>query len=602
MKPLPPHRSSLGARLLGVPRAASPAASLVGLWVGLFVGLAPACGGASGGEPDVADALEDTSPTPDVGEDTLVGDTFVPNPDEHPFDELAVDASGAPPALCLVTSDPEQARILRLGPLTRGGTGEADLAAASLGVVDLFEGPWWGEQHLDLAVAGASLDRWEVVGDAAGVLLDATVRHDLGALGAVEERYALRRAGPADLAPAALDAVTEVTFWFVPSAGGVEAAQLFPCGPEGARHEDRVLVARSGERRIALLELGDPRAAAGPYTRRVFVTYGDNRLLDSIDGYWALAATRAPVGHLAHLAVDLTRSAAHRQLYFSDSRLGWITAATVALEVDDGGLVVTTRHFPGEEDTKEPWEIERPWARVDGPTLIAAHPGACGGADPESLLIGRHGVAFRIVFCPVASAPGIDLLAIVPVMVDLALPIVGGTFTAIEPYVDGDARPGFEIDLDGHRLTLTRGDTSGWFLLHLFDPEGGSLVSQVAEEVELAAGFAVTGQDVDQVSDDRAVELRITRLWAGQGAGHTSIFAPLAFHLTHGEDVVRVEAWDRMAYTNTHHNWDDVLEVTTDERVYRWTVQTFGIGAILEVLDLEGEVLETHTMIDRASR
>jgi len=95
--------------------------------------------------------------------------------------------------------------------------------------------------------------------------------------------------------------------------------------------------------------------------------------------------------------------------------------------------------------------------------------------------------------------------------------------------------------------------------------------------------------------------VQITRLWAGQGAGHTTIFAPLAFRFARGDEVVRVEAWDRMAYTNTHHNWDDVLVVTTDERTYRWSVRIFGVGADLEILDLDGDVLETHELIDRGS-
>jgi hypothetical protein len=74
--------------------------------------------------------------------------------------------------------------------------------------------------------------------------------------------------------------------------------------------------------------------------------------------------------------------------------------------------------------------------------------------------------------------------------------------------------------------------------------------------------------------------MRLLRRWAGQGVGESSIYAPLSFQLTFGGATHFVDAWDRFAYTNTHHNWQDQLEARTDTLTLFWTV-TFESGPLV---------------------
>jgi hypothetical protein len=66
------------------------------------------------------------------------------------------------------------------------------------------------------------------------------------------------------------------------------------------------------------------------------------------------------------------------------------------------------------------------------------------------------------------------------------------------------------------------------------------------------------------------------RRWVFQGVGNSGIYAPVSFDLSFDGQTHQVEAWDRMTYTNTHHNWDDQLIAETDTLRVFWMVLGFG--------------------------
>jgi hypothetical protein len=73
------------------------------------------------------------------------------------------------------------------------------------------------------------------------------------------------------------------------------------------------------------------------------------------------------------------------------------------------------------------------------------------------------------------------------------------------------------------------------------------------------------------------VTFSFSRLWAGQGVGESSIFAPTDAAFTVADDTAPIDitsdGLDELRYTNTHHNWNDELEVWVDDLVVRWSVE-----------------------------
>ncbi len=44
--------------------------------------------------------------------------------------------------------------------------------------------------------------------------------------------------------------------------------------------------------------------------------------------------------------------------------------------------------------------------------------------------------------------------------------------------------------------------------------------------------------------------------------------------LSWADNVYTVSDWDRLAYVNTHHNWNDTLAATTDDgHVLHWKIE-----------------------------
>lgn len=100
-------------------------------------------------------------------------------------------------------------------------------------------------------------------------------------------------------------------------------------------------------------------------------------------------------------------------------------------------------------------------------------------------------------------------------------------------------------------------------------------------------------------SDDGAIAFELHRRWAGLGVGKSQLWAPVSFTLTFSGRVHRVEASDRLAYQNTHHNWNDVLEATTDEGyVLRWSTDLMNsIPNLVSATSADGTVLLAPTTL-----
>jgi hypothetical protein len=59
----------------------------------------------------------------------------------------------------------------------------------------------------------------------------------------------------------------------------------------------------------------------------------------------------------------------------------------------------------------------------------------------------------------------------------------------------------------------------------------------------------------------------------GDPAFQVTLYAPVSFELDLDGEHITVDAFDRLKYENTHHNWADRLEAKTDRLTITWRVQ-----------------------------
>jgi hypothetical protein len=128
---------------------------------------------------------------------------------------------------------------------------------------------------------------------------------------------------------------------------------------------------------------------------------------------------------------------------------------------------------------------------------------------------------------------------------------------------------GWEVPI-GDTLLQVRPQADGAFITDVIDGSGTSLGSTYSELFTLAPP---TGWDAPVSASAGDVHVIIDRRWAGQGIGESSIYGVALVELAWGDERRRVEAWDRIDYVNTHHNWNDTLAATTDDGlVLHWKI------------------------------
>jgi hypothetical protein len=103
---------------------------------------------------------------------------------------------------------------------------------------------------------------------------------------------------------------------------------------------------------------------------------------------------------------------------------------------------------------------------------------------------------------------------------------------------------------------------------------------------------------LELISSDGALKVSVVRRYVAQGAGSSSIYAPVSLVVERGGIRRVIDAWDALDYTSTHHNWDDVLMAKDEGVTYRWEVH-FDNGPLSYSLqatrDLDGSVVLPET-------
>lgn len=484
----------------------------------------------------------------------------------------------------------EKARKLhvRIAPQARASLDEDDLKALDLSTVAFWTGPDAAQRLLPDGDT-VTVPTWQLLQTGGGDHFAAEVHHDLGPAGTLIESFAVSRA-PGTPTPVVITPESyEHTFAWQPVDHDLYPVLLQRCG--GAPdYEDAVSVAvgvDAGKKSWAtLVRYWRTTPGGGVDAGSYAVALVGHRLVTS-DAAWSMndaweqwSQTYVAKHHNwdDDSEVDFRRDLGAWHTFFRAPEAGLTRVASVTLEglltprtdatmtiVRQTDGVLATEVLP----VPEPNAFVRVDAAQLGRSLTCA-----GGEAGEVLAAGAADHLVQLLFCP-GSGPGDrDLVAVVPVVWGSDPTLATERFEAVTSITGG-----WSVAIGDHTLTLV-------------DQGGGAIASQVedaAHEV-VSSSYEVPyplappfprSETLTAAKDD--IALVIERRWAGFGVGKSQLWAPVRFSLTFGGVTREVVAWDRLTYTNTHHNWEDELEGVADDGVVLHWHTSFQSGVVHQV-------------------
>lgn len=547
----------------------------VGLvWLGLA-----ACGGDEAGSGDVGDTAEVS--------DTEVADGWPDGSeviDDGSLDGTFLERTGvrwdAELTLCSVwregaALDEELAHKVRmtLAASPRSGLSRAGLETAMLAEVEVWTSPLSAGRHRP--TASSVVESWTLLryDDYDTVL--ATVSHSLGEVGVLEERYSVARDGGADPEVVVADGASEVTFWWKPD-GAQEAFLLGPCeAPESwERAVEAVAVERNGEVATLLRFYRTPYSeiTAGSYPVHLEATAvhlgSEGSWPVTAKGFWAHTYVAQHHNWNDDTVIDFARDLGGWQMVFGPLADGVkpLTSSISKIEYldvrgDDAGEVALSQIDREGEVTRTTWQVVAGPRRVDAFEVGRELDHLCG--EPTVGLVGYGDHMAQLVFCPAGGgAAGNVLVGVVPVVWTSASGQVGARM--VGDAIEGlSGRPGWVVEIGSTKLVVEP-QADDYYLVDVLDEDGQSLAQMWSQlmPLEPSAGWQAP---VRARSAGGGVELAIDREWVAQGVGHSAIYACPRVSLSWGDRVEVVDAWDAIAYENTHHNWEDGLRATTHD-------------------------------------
>ncbi len=509
----------------------------------------------------------------------------------------------------------EQARHVRvsLPKLEREGLQPWQLAKASVDGV-LVEKSHLDAQRWRPSPIGRSLRKYAVTKQGAYTQLQAEIAHDLGAAGTLVESYSLYRAAQANQ-PVKLDGNEWEGGFQLELPGVKDPITLESCrGASTLEPAVEVLRATRGTRHLLVTRfMNTQMAMAGSYP--VHVTGVQVAFTDAA---WAMVESGDFFVHTyvaqhhnwsESSVIDFTQEPRLYHTVFRPIAEGQTDVPTETPErlafhgvngYDGAPSVdVTMRRKDGTQVT-EKWEVQGQLVRVDDTALTRAAKGNC--ADAEVFYLGFGGStgytdSFQLLTCPQAAAPGYVLKALVPTWFKEEPGLIGTKIEgkAIAP-VTVSGRAGHTVQVGTHTVTLSTANGTQFFVA-VKDSKGTLLNEYLTEKGELGPYQEARREEL-KASGPNGLSMLLTRQWAGQGVGESSIFAPLSFALTFGGRTVRVDSMDKLRYTNTHHNWADVLEARGEGLVLTWRNRfTEGVNHEVKVAKESGEVVVPWTTL-----
>jgi hypothetical protein len=503
----------------------------------------------------------------------------------------------------------EKARKVRLvvPPQTRTTLDEDALGAGRMVGLVLRTSPF-ATGRMEAATTSSRVTSWQILGaGGGGHAFAATVEHELsGKAGTLFEQYTLSRS------PGAPDDVVveagswEVTFAWRPFGSSLQPTRLDPCGGDPA-FEDAVSVVTgwSGREWVTLLRFWRTRVGgidAGSYPVEIV----GHRIVSSkapwypteVRGFWAHTYVAEHHNWNEGTEVDLAGDLGHWHHTLRNRAEGTEVLSKVTAEgvfgFDTAALQVEHLTDTGPVATRFGVEDARAFPRVDAAHLGRQFSEGCSGGEVEVLAAGGSDHVVQVVFCG-GSRP--EAVALVPVVWGSDPSLIGSvvevatsesnawSFGVGERDVTVFLRPDDYIEL----LVL---DGAGEVVLQSYEPRGPLWLPEPRTLPVVAEGV-VGGEEV---------ALEIGRQWVTFGVGKSQIWAPTHFIVRYGQRTWHIESWDRLDYTNTHHNWEDELIGEADDGTsIRWKTSFMnGKPNLLTITGPGGEVILPETMLPNA--
>lgn len=421
-------------------------------------------------------------------------------------------------------------------------------------------------------------------------VLFASIDHELDDGAILVEQYSVYRQR-GDTRPVRFESGGyEASFAYVPASVPNGGLSLERCGgePELEPHINAISLVNGTRRGTALRQLKSQPTFAGSYPVQletsIFVFSDRPWQQFRAAGFWAHTYSAQHHNWVENTEVDFTRDLSWYETVYEPYLANRVTmdrmllrARTLDLNTWEAAPRAELEWLDlatGQVST-ETWTVESGgfWHQVEA-KLLAGMTTAC--AQPEVLSFSDYGLerGLQLVTCPNDSPLGFVAHRAVPFSF-FEEPSLVGAYLEGEDLVATtiDGRPGYVIRVGQHRVEISRFDAQYFFMT--IKTQGGAVVSTfLTQPIDLHGYFDPSGRD-ELISGQGAggVRMRLVRRWAGQGVGESSIYAPVTFQLEFGGQTHFVDTWDRLAYTNTHHNWADELEAKTDELTLIWKVR-----------------------------
>lgn len=564
--------------------------------------------------PDTPDS-EETSDTAADGEDT--SDT-APETDTSrgrtvagtSFEGVEITWPGAL-TLCSTWSeaaplaDEEARKVSVVVPAQTRTTLDEDALGAGRMVGLVLRTSPFATGRLEAATTSSRVTSWQILGaGGGGHSFSATIEHELsGKAGTLFEQYTLARSpgAPNDVVVEA--GSMEVTFAWRPFGSSLQPTRLERCGGDPA-FEDAVSVVTgwSGREWVTVLRFWRTRVGgidAGSYP----VELVGHRIVNSktpwyptdVRGFWAQTYVAEHHNWNDGTEVDLAGDLGHWHHTLRNRAEGTEVLSKVLFEgvfgFDTAALEVERLTDAGPMVSRFAVEDAREFPRVDAAHLGRQFTERCSGQAPEVLAAGGSDHLAQVVFCGGARP---EAVALVPVVWGSDPALIG---TVIEVGTSAADAWGFDV---GERdvtvflrpddyIELLVLDGAGEIVMQSYEPRGPLWQAEPRTSPVLAEGV-VGGVEV---------ALEIGRQWVTFGIGKSQIWAPTHFTVRLGDRTWHIESWDRLDYTNTHHNWEDELIGEADDGTsIRWKTSFMnGKPNLLTITGPGGEVILAETQL-----
>jgi len=587
-----------------------------------------ACPDDSATTPDTTPDASDASDTslPDDTSDTSLPDDTVPDGDAPDTSIPGRTVAGTAlegvtitwPAAMTLCSDwsegaslaDEKARkvIVEIPVQTRTTLNEDDLRAGRFDGLVVRTSPFANGLHRPAVSAErTSTTAWSILGTGGGDSLSVTIEHTLeGKAGTLYEQYNVSREVGAPTVVDVTPESYEATFAYQPWGSTVQPARLVRCG--GAPdYEDAVSVvhATSGDDAVTLLRFWRTPPSGGFDAGSYPVALVGHRIIPSdapwnpieVSGFWSHTYVAQHHNWDDATEVDLTRDQRHYHGTFRDRTPETEPISKVSVEgllgFDNAAITVESTTDSGIVSKRYTVADPRSFLRVDAAHLARTYATECDGAAPEVYAAGGSDHVVQVLFCGGGR----------PTVVGLVLVAWGSDPTLIGQRFDPDTSTSNEWSFTiGTRSVkvFTRPDD---MLELLVNDSLGELVMQSVEPrgpLALKAPWTMP-VTAEAVVEGEPLSFEIGRLWVTYGVGKSQIWAPTHFTVSYAGTTWHIESWDRMAYTNTHHNWEDELDAEADDgTTFHWKTSFFdGTPNILTITGPDGAVILPATVLPK---